>query len=163
MTVVDSFIPAYGGELFNLRGIEDAIRLNISDVRDEHSMKVLIQGHDYVFNLAGQTSHMESMLDPVSDLEINAKAQLTFGPPKRSPVGPRHSRTPCFTTQGIPLLRIRRFGARHRLNLARAAFSASRQSTAFLGAAVGPPGFEVGRGRRGRFIVAGSLGRGAGR
>ena len=50
--------------------------VNFSDVRDEHSMKYLIKGQDYLFNLAGQTSHVDSMNDPCTDLEINARAQL---------------------------------------------------------------------------------------
>ena len=76
VTLVDSLIPEYGGNLFNIAGVEDKVRVNISDVRDEHSMKYLVQGQDYLFNLAGQTSHMDSMQNPLADLEINAKAQL---------------------------------------------------------------------------------------
>lgn len=76
VTLVDSLIPEYGGNLFNIAGIEDKVQVNISDVRDEHSMKFLVQDQDYLFNLAGQTSHMDSMKDPLTDLEINAKAQL---------------------------------------------------------------------------------------
>jgi UDP-glucose 4-epimerase len=76
VTLVDSLIPEYGGNLFNIAGIEDKVRVNISDVRDKHSMKYLVQGQDVLFNLAGQTSHMDSMRDPFTDLEINAKAQL---------------------------------------------------------------------------------------
>lgn len=78
VTLVDSLVPEYGGNLFNLEGIRDRVRLNISDVRDEHSMKVLVQGQDVLFNLAGQTSHMDSMADPFTDLEINARAQLSI-------------------------------------------------------------------------------------
>lgn len=78
VTVVDSLIPEYGGNLFNLEPIKDKIKLNISDVRDEYSMKYLIKDQDYLFNLAGQTSHLDSMTDPYSDLEINAKAQLSI-------------------------------------------------------------------------------------
>ena len=74
--LVDSLIPEYGGNLFNIAGIENKVQVNISDVRDEHSMRYLVQGQDYLFNLAGQTSHMDSMQDPYTDLEINAKAQL---------------------------------------------------------------------------------------
>lgn len=76
--LVDSLIPEYGGNLFNIAGIEDDVQLNISDVRDEHSMRYLVQGQDYLFNLAGQTSHMDSMLDPETDLEINCRAQLSI-------------------------------------------------------------------------------------
>jgi UDP-glucose 4-epimerase len=78
VTLVDSLIPEYGGNLHNIDGIEGRIAVNISDVRDEHSMRYLIQGHDYLFNLAGQTSHMDSMSNPQTDLEINCQAQLSI-------------------------------------------------------------------------------------
>src|SRR5437867_651594 len=78
VTLVDSLVPEYGGNLFNIAEIEDKVRLNISDVRDEHSMHYLVQGQDYLFNLAGQTSHMDSMRDPQTDLEINCRAQLSI-------------------------------------------------------------------------------------
>jgi UDP-glucose 4-epimerase len=76
VTVVDSLIPEYGGNLFNIAAIKDRMQVNISDVRDEYSMKYLVQGQDVLFNLAGQTSHMDSMQDPLTDLEINTKSQL---------------------------------------------------------------------------------------
>ena len=76
--LVDSLIPEYGGNLFNITGIENKVRVNISDVRDEHSMRYLVQGQDYLFNLAGQTSHLDSMQDPYTDLEINCRAQLSI-------------------------------------------------------------------------------------
>lgn len=78
VTVVDSLIPQYGGNLFNIADIHDQVEVNISDVRDPHSMKYLVQGKDYLFNLAGQTSHMDSMTDPQTDLDINASAQLSI-------------------------------------------------------------------------------------
>ena len=34
VTLLDSLIPEYGGNLFNISGIEDRVRVNISDVRD---------------------------------------------------------------------------------------------------------------------------------
>jgi UDP-glucose 4-epimerase len=76
--LVDSLIPEYGGNLFNIAGYEDRLRVNIADVRDEYSMDYLVQGQDYVFNLAGQTSHLDSMRDPYTDLEINCRAQLAI-------------------------------------------------------------------------------------
>jgi UDP-glucose 4-epimerase len=78
VTLVDSLIPEYGGNLFNITGIADRVRVNISDVRDEHSLRFLVQGEDYLFNLAGQTSHLDSMRDPFTDLEINCHAQLSI-------------------------------------------------------------------------------------
>ncbi len=76
--LVDSLIPDYGGNLFNIHTIKDAVRVNIADIRDEHSMRYLVRGKDYIFNLAGQVSHIDSMTDPFSDLEINVRAQLSL-------------------------------------------------------------------------------------
>ena len=76
VTLVDSLIPEYGGNLFNIEDIRDQVTLNISDVRDPFAMASLVQGKDYLFNLAGQTSHLDSMTNPQADLDINAGAQL---------------------------------------------------------------------------------------
>jgi UDP-glucose 4-epimerase len=78
VTLVDSLIPEYGGNLFNLERIEGRPRLNVADVRDEHSMKYLVKSHEIFFNLAGQTSHLDSMTDPYTDLDINCRAQLSM-------------------------------------------------------------------------------------
>jgi len=78
VTLVDSLIPEYGGSLFNICDIERQVKVNISDVRDEHSMHYLVKGQDYLFNLAGQTSHLDSMHDPYTDLEINCRAQMSI-------------------------------------------------------------------------------------
>jgi UDP-glucose 4-epimerase len=78
VTVVDSLIRDYGGNLYNVEGIRDRIQINVSDVRDNHSMQHLVQAKDYLFNLAGQTSHLDSMLNPMADLEINCQAQLSI-------------------------------------------------------------------------------------
>jgi UDP-glucose 4-epimerase len=76
VTIVDSLIPAYGGNRFNIEPVKDKIRVNIADVRDQNSMDVLVQGQDVIFNLAGQVSHTDSMEDPYTDLEINCRSQL---------------------------------------------------------------------------------------
>ncbi len=78
VTLVDSLIPLYGGNLFNIDDIRDKVTVNVCDVRDPFAMAYLLQGKDYLFNLAGQTSHMDSMSDPQTDLDINAKAQLSI-------------------------------------------------------------------------------------
>lgn len=78
VTVVDSLIPEYGGNLRNLHDVRNKIVVNLSDVRDPFSINELIKGQDYLFNLAGQTSHLDSMDDPFTDLDINARAQLSI-------------------------------------------------------------------------------------
>ena len=76
--IVDALNPEYGGNRFNLHGIEEYIRVNVSDVRDETSMNALVQDREVIFNLAGQVSHIDSMRDPYTDLEINCRAQLSM-------------------------------------------------------------------------------------
>lgn len=78
VTIIDSLIPEYGGNLWNVEPIKAKVRINISDVRDEYSMQYLIKNQDLFFNLAGQTSHLDSMKNPFTDLEINARAQLSI-------------------------------------------------------------------------------------
>ena len=78
VTILDSLIPEYGGSRYNLRGLERKVSLNLSDVRDRHSLPEFLRGQHFLFNLAGQTSHMDSMSDPETDLEINCRAQLTL-------------------------------------------------------------------------------------
>ena len=116
ITLVDSLIPEYGGNLRNLYDIQDKITVNLSDVRDVPAINNLIKGHHFLFNLAGQTSHLDSMHDPITDLDINAKAQLSileacrkynphirivfastrqiYGKPKYLPVDEKHPRLP---------------------------------------------------------------------
>lgn len=78
VTLVDSLIPVYGGNLFNIADIKEQVNCNISDVRDAHAMAYLVKEQDFLFNLAGQTSHIDSMTDPQTDLDINAAAQLSI-------------------------------------------------------------------------------------
>ncbi len=78
VTVIDSLIPEYGGKPFNLDGYQDRITVNIADVRDEYSMDYLVREQDFIFNLAGQVSHIDSMRDPYVDLDINCRSQLSI-------------------------------------------------------------------------------------
>ncbi|MBX7243928.1 MAG: NAD-dependent epimerase/dehydratase family protein [Candidatus Sumerlaeaceae bacterium] len=76
--LVDSLIPEYGGNRFNIEPIAGKVEVNISDVRDRSSMNMLVQGRDLIFNLAGTLSHVDSMKDPFTDLEINCVSQLSI-------------------------------------------------------------------------------------
>jgi UDP-glucose 4-epimerase len=75
--LVDSLIPDYGGNLFNIDGIADRVRVNVADIRQQSTMNYLVQGRDVIFSLAGQVSHVDSMRDPYTDLDINCRSQLT--------------------------------------------------------------------------------------
>jgi UDP-glucose 4-epimerase len=76
--LVDSLIPDYGGNLFNIDGLNGALRVNIADVRQQSTMNYLVRDREVIFNLAGQVSHIDSMRDPYQDLEINCRSQLTI-------------------------------------------------------------------------------------
>jgi UDP-glucose 4-epimerase len=76
--LVDSLIPDYGGNPFNIAGIEQAVRVSTADVRNRDAMEKLLPGQEVIFNLAGQVSHIDSMRDPYTDLDINCRSQLTL-------------------------------------------------------------------------------------
>src|SRR3954468_15598914 len=76
--LVDSLIPDYGGNLFNVDGITDRVRVNIADIRQQSTMNYLVRDCEVIFNLAGQVSHIDSMKDPYADLDINCRSQLTI-------------------------------------------------------------------------------------
>ena len=78
VTIVDSMLPDYGGNQFNIHAIADRVHVNYSDMRDPWSIRHLVSGQDYVFNLAGQVSHIDSMTDPATDLDINCRSQLSL-------------------------------------------------------------------------------------
>ena len=78
VSIVDSLIPEYGGNRRNLAGIARRVRVHVADVRDWPRLPRLVHGQDFLFNLAGQTSHMDSMTDPLTDLDINCRAQLAI-------------------------------------------------------------------------------------
>ena len=76
--LIDSLIPDYGGNLFNIEGIRGRVTMNVADIRQQSTMNYLVQGQDVIFNLAGQVSHIDSMQDPYTDLEINCRSQLSL-------------------------------------------------------------------------------------
>jgi len=78
VTVIDSLIPEYGGNLFNVNDCKEKLDIKLWDVRDIEKLEHTFRDADYIFNMAGQTSHMDSMADPYTDLEINTAAQLSI-------------------------------------------------------------------------------------
>ena len=78
VAIVDAMLPDQGGNLFNLAGIADRVTYHIADIGRDPMIDHLVGGRDYIFNLAGSTSHVDSMLDPRRDLELNCAAQLAL-------------------------------------------------------------------------------------
>ena len=78
ITIVDNLKPEYGGNWFNLHGIQEQLTVHVGDIRDRALIDQLVPSANFIFNLAGQTSHLDSMTDPHTDLAINADAQLSI-------------------------------------------------------------------------------------
>jgi UDP-glucose 4-epimerase len=78
VTIVDNMIPRLGGNLFNVKEIADRIHINFSDVRDAHSMDYLVKGQEFIFHLAGQVNHVDSIRNPIQDLDINCRGTLVL-------------------------------------------------------------------------------------
>jgi nucleoside-diphosphate-sugar epimerase len=74
--LVDSMVPEAGGNFANIADICDRLRVNIADIRDREALRHLLAGQDFLFDLAAQTSHLDSMNAPEHDLAVNCTAQL---------------------------------------------------------------------------------------
>ncbi len=116
VTVVDNLDPDSGGNPFNVEDIKEHIEVIQADINDEDQMKRAVKGQKYLFNLAGQMSHLGSMQDPFKDLNVNTIGQLkllevcrqnnpdvsivfagtrqVYGRPKYLPVDENHLLTP---------------------------------------------------------------------
>lgn len=76
--LVDPLLPLYGGNRFNVAGIEDNVTINIADIRDEGAMNELVRGQEVIFHIGNQTSHIDSMIDPFLDIDINCRGNMVF-------------------------------------------------------------------------------------
>jgi UDP-glucose 4-epimerase len=76
--IVDNMLPRQGGNIFNIEPVRDQVKINISDIRNSTSMNHLVKGVDYVFHLAGQVNHVDSVKNPLNDLSINVEGTLVI-------------------------------------------------------------------------------------
>lgn len=76
--LIDFLDSRYGGNLFNIVEFKDRVRVVVADIRDQILMTELVRGQDFLFNLAGQISHLGSIQDPRTDLEINCSSVLAI-------------------------------------------------------------------------------------
>lgn len=76
--IVDSLLPNFGGNKFNISLIKSKVKVKIADMRDTRIINKLVVDRQIIFNLAGTLSHIDSMTDPFLDLEINCRAQLSL-------------------------------------------------------------------------------------
>ncbi|HEX2965198.1 MAG TPA: GDP-mannose 4,6-dehydratase [Syntrophorhabdaceae bacterium] len=78
VTIIDNMLPRQGGNLFNIKDIAEKVAVNISDVRNSLSMNHLVRDKHYIFHLAGQVNHVDSMRNPLQDLDINCRGTLVL-------------------------------------------------------------------------------------
>lgn len=78
VTLLDSFLPLHGANLFNVRKIARKVRMVKGDIRNASLMKRLVKGQDIIFNIAAQTSHTDSIERPFLDVDINARGQINL-------------------------------------------------------------------------------------
>lgn len=78
VVIVDALIPGYGGNKFNIEPVSDRVKVIYSDIRETKKMNALVKDQEIIFNLAGTLSHVDSMTAPMTDLEINCRAQLSL-------------------------------------------------------------------------------------
>jgi UDP-glucose 4-epimerase len=76
VTLIDAMIPSYGARTFNIDSIRDRVQVNFSDIREPYSVDYLVAEQDFIFCLAGQLSHIDSMRHPINDLQINCLGHL---------------------------------------------------------------------------------------
>lgn len=74
----DSLFPKCGGLQFNIRDINDSVEVTLADLRDKDALSVALKDVQFIFNLAGQSNHWDSMIDPLTDLQVNCNAQLNL-------------------------------------------------------------------------------------
>ena len=78
VSIADALIPDQGGNRFNIAGVESQVTLHVADLRDSETALRIVADQELIFNLAGQVSHIDSMTDPHTDLDINCRSHLTL-------------------------------------------------------------------------------------
>jgi UDP-glucose 4-epimerase len=78
VTVIDSVARGCGANWHNLEPLSAQINVINDDIGTLFAHKNVVEGTAVVFNMAGEISHINSMRDPVRDLELNTLSQLRF-------------------------------------------------------------------------------------
>jgi nucleoside-diphosphate-sugar epimerase len=78
VTVMDCLVPVHGGNRFNVEPVRDRIQVCLEDLRDADATAARVEGQDFIFHLAGQVSHGDSMRDPRLDLAVNCAATINL-------------------------------------------------------------------------------------
>lgn len=78
VTILDAMIPAFGGNWKNIEAIREHISIYQDDMRHSHALSSIVKGKDFIFHLAGQVSHGDSMREPLHDLGVNCISTMNL-------------------------------------------------------------------------------------
>lgn len=78
VTAMDNRVVGCGANDHNLQAAGGRVTLWESDIARADEYPCVIESADVVFNLAGEVSHIHSMLYPARDLAINTESQIRF-------------------------------------------------------------------------------------
>lgn len=76
VTILDNLDSLYGGNNFNIKGIEKKVKLMNGDSRDKKLIDKLVKDTEIIFDFAAQVSPIDSGTMPFEDLDANCKAHL---------------------------------------------------------------------------------------
>jgi UDP-glucose 4-epimerase len=78
VTIYDCLDPRSGGNMYNVNGILDDVRVILNDIRNFEGICSVILNKDIVFNCAAYTSHPNSMREPLIDIDVNCKGVINL-------------------------------------------------------------------------------------
>jgi nucleoside-diphosphate-sugar epimerase len=76
VTLIDTLNPLYGGNYYNIKGIEHKVTLIINDTRNIEIVEPFIKKADIIYHFAAQVSYIDSLNMPNEDYNLNAQSTL---------------------------------------------------------------------------------------
>ena len=78
VTIYDCLDPRSGGNMYNIQGIKDKVRVILNDIRNFEGVCSSIINQDVLFSCAAYTSHPNSMREPLIDIDVNCKGVINL-------------------------------------------------------------------------------------
>ena len=78
VTIYDCLDPRSGGNMHNIKNVENKIKVALNDIRSIEDLSTNIRDKDILFNCAAYTSHPNSMKEPLMDIEVNCQGVINI-------------------------------------------------------------------------------------
>ncbi len=78
VTLLDGMIPDLGANFFNIEPVKDRVKVVIANLGDRAATDYYVRDKDLIYNIGMHSCHLESMANPVYDLETNVIPQVHF-------------------------------------------------------------------------------------